>query len=104
VVSSPPPSREDALRAELARILETTDYRLGLIVLTYPEEPGKGFVRHACALMLKNTIEGEADLAALPERLRALASELEGGLVRGKARLPPPGEPHPPQGAKCRPL
>jgi hypothetical protein len=103
VVTSPPPSREDALRAELARILETTEYRAGALVMTAPPEPGKGDVRIVSVVLLKPTSDAAPDLTWLPRRLRQVADELE-AVVRGDAPLPPQGEPNPPQGAKCRPL
>ena len=102
-MTSPPPSREDALRAELARILETTDYRAGALALTCPPEPGAGDVRIVSVVLVKAETAVAADLVWLPRRLREVADELE-AVVRGKAPLPPQGEPNPPQGAKCRPL
>jgi hypothetical protein len=102
VVTSPPPSREDALRAELARILETTEYRAGALVMTAPPEPGKGDVRIVSVVLLKPTSDAAPDLTWLPRRLRQVADELE-AVVRGDAPLPPQGEPHPPHGAKWPP-
>lgn len=75
--------------AELSRILNGSDFRVGAVVLTCAPLPGKGDVRIVTAIVMKDVSPDLApDLAALPGRLRELATELE-QTIAGQRPLPP---------------